>query len=87
MQDHVERKGVKGLTLAGHQEVLCGFGLRTGDCGNTADGAGDCGRLAQPITGYWEEPGKVSYGILVSFCCCCCCCCCCFSFSFWRTNF
>ena len=50
------RKGVKGLLLVGHEEVPCGFGLRTGDCGNTANGAGDCGRTAQPNMDYWEEP-------------------------------
>ena len=26
-----QRKGVKGLLLVGHEEVPCGFGLRTGD--------------------------------------------------------
>ena len=42
------RKGVKGHSLVGHEVVLCGFGLRTGDCGgDIADGTGDCGRPAQ----------------------------------------
>ena len=30
----------------GHEEVPCGFGLRTGDPGDTADGAGNQGRPA-----------------------------------------
>ena len=37
--DTAGRKGVKGLLLAGKQKVPCGFGLRTGDSGDTADGA------------------------------------------------
>ena len=35
------RKGVKELLLVGHEKVPCGFGLRTGDPGDTADGAGN----------------------------------------------
>ena len=31
LRDHAGRKGVKGLLLVGHEEVPCGFGLRTGD--------------------------------------------------------
>ena len=54
--DHEGRKGVKGLPLVGHEEVLRGFGLRNGDPSDTADGAGDC-RSAQPSTDYWEELG------------------------------
>ena len=41
------RKGVEGLSLVSHEKVPRGFGLRTGDCSDTADGAGDCGELAQ----------------------------------------
>ena len=33
------RKGEKGLLLVGHEKVPHSFGL-TGDCGDTADGAG-----------------------------------------------
>ena len=35
------RKGVKGLLPVGEEEVPCGFGLRTGDTSDTADGAGN----------------------------------------------
>ena len=56
MRDQAERKVVKGLSLVGHEEVPCGFGLRTRDPGDTADGAGDCRRSAQLSTDYWEEP-------------------------------
>ena len=42
------RKGVKGLLLLGHEKMPCGFGLRTGDPGDTADGSGNCGRPASP---------------------------------------
>ena len=31
MQDHEGRKGVKGLSLVGHEKVPYGFELRTGD--------------------------------------------------------
>ena len=44
--DHEARKGVKGLPLVGHEEVLRGFGLRNGDPSDTADGAGDQGKPA-----------------------------------------
>ena len=55
---HVGRRGVKGLLLVCHEEVPCGFGLRTGDSGgDTADGAGDFGGPAQLSTDYWEESG------------------------------
>ena len=40
------KKGVERLLLVGHEEVPCGFGLRTGDPGDTADGAGNSGRPA-----------------------------------------
>ena len=45
-------KGVKGLLLVGHEKVPHGFGL-TGDPGDTADGAGNCGKPASQtrITG------------------------------------
>ena len=45
-RDIAGRKGVKGLLLAGHKKVLHGSGLRTGDPGDTADGAGNRGRPA-----------------------------------------
>ena len=61
MRDHVGRKGVKGLSLVGHEKLPRGFGLRTGDHGgDTADGAGDNGRPAQPSLDYEEELGEVS---------------------------
>ena len=53
------RKGVKGLSLVGHEKVPLGFGLRTGDPGDTADGSGNQGRPASQaqITGKnWELP-------------------------------
>ena len=34
-------KEVKGLFLASHEEVPSGFGLRTGDHSDTADGIGN----------------------------------------------
>ena len=40
------RKGVKGLLLFGQEKVPHRFGLRTGDAGNTADGAGNRRRPA-----------------------------------------
>ena len=40
-RDATGRKGVKGLLLVGHEKVPCGFGLRTGDPSDTADGAGN----------------------------------------------
>ena len=43
-KDIVGRKGVKGLLLVSHEKVPRGFGLRTGDFGDTADGAGDSGK-------------------------------------------
>ena len=33
----------------GHEEVPCGSGLRTGDPGDTADGAGNYGRPASQV--------------------------------------
>ena len=52
-RDHEGRKGMKGLLLVGHEKVLCGFGIRTGDPANTADGSGNRGRPASQawITG------------------------------------
>ena len=40
-------KGVKELLLLGHEKVKWGFRLRTGDAGDTADGAGNQGRPAR----------------------------------------
>ena len=45
-EDAAGRKGVEGPLLVGHEKVPCGFGLRTGDPDNTADGAGNQGRPA-----------------------------------------
>ena len=47
------RKRVKGLLLVGHENVPCGFELRTGDPGDIADGAGNRERPASQawITG------------------------------------
>ena len=45
-RDIVGRKGVKELLLVGQEKVPCGFVLRTGDSGNTANGAGNRGRPA-----------------------------------------
>ena len=40
-QSPAGRKGVEELLLVGHEKVPCRFGLRTGDLGNTAGGAGN----------------------------------------------
>ena len=45
-RDTAGRKGVKGLLLVGQEKVPRRFGLRTGDPGDTADGAGNRGRPA-----------------------------------------
>ena len=37
---------MNGPSLVGHEKVPCRFGLRTGDPGNTADGAGNSRRPA-----------------------------------------
>ena len=42
--DVVGRERGKELSLVGQEKVPCGCGLRTGDCSNTADSSGDCGR-------------------------------------------
>ena len=39
MREHAGKKGVNGHWLVGHEEVPHGFRLRSGDCGDTADGA------------------------------------------------
>ena len=54
LQDHVDQKGMEGPSPApSHKDVPHSFGLRTGDHSDTADGAGNHGRPAQPskITG------------------------------------
>ena len=51
------KKRVKGLSLAGHEEVPRAFGLRTGDHSDTVDGAGNYKRPAQLSTDYWEKLG------------------------------
>ena len=45
-RDIAGRKGVKGLLLVGQEKVPRGSGLRTGDPGDTADGAGNRGSRA-----------------------------------------
>ena len=45
-RDIVGRKGVKELLLVGQEKVPRGSGLRTGDPGDTDDGAGNLGRPA-----------------------------------------
>ena len=45
-RDTAGRKGVKGVLLVGQEKVPHGFGLRTGDPGDTEDGAGNLGRPA-----------------------------------------
>ena len=55
-RDTAGRRGVKGLWLVGQEKMPRGFGLRTGDLGDTADGAGNRGGLPAS-TDYWEEPG------------------------------
>ena len=40
----------------GHEEVPRGFGLRTGNWGDTADGSGNCGETCSAEYSYWEEP-------------------------------
>ena len=52
MQNQAGRKGMRALSLVGQEEMPLGFGLRTGDRGNTDDGAGSCGRSAQLSTDY-----------------------------------
>ena len=50
---------MKRLLLVGQEKVPRGFGLRTGDLGNIADDAGNCGRPASraQITGKnWGLP-------------------------------
>lgn len=54
---------MKGLLLAGHGRSHVVFGLRTGDPGHTADGAGNLTRPAHPSTDYLEELGETSCGL------------------------
>ena len=56
-RDALGRKGVKGLSLVGHKRVPRGFGLRTGDHGNTADGGWGPREACQLSTDYWDELG------------------------------
>ena len=62
-----KEKEVKGLLLAGHEEVPHGSGLRTGGCDDTADAAEDRGSPAQLSAGYREEPGEVRCGLSFFF--------------------
>ena len=50
---------MKGLLLVGHERVQCGFGLRTGDPSDTADGAGNRGRPAPQARVTGENSGKL----------------------------
>ena len=66
MQDHAGRKGVKGLSLVGHEEVPRGFGLRTGDSSSNqqhSGGAGDVGDLPSRarITGRNRESNGATH--------------------------
>ena len=61
------KKGVKCLSLVGHEEVPHGFGLRTGDRGDIADGVRNLGRPDKLSMNYWEKPGEVSCGFLLFF--------------------
>ena len=61
------RKGVKGLLLVGHEKVPCGFRLRTGDPGDTADGAGNHGRPASRAQIIGKRQGYLSHGLLFLF--------------------
>ena len=49
---------MKALLLMGHEKVPHGFGLRTGDCGDTAGGAGNRGKPVQSSTDDLEEREK-----------------------------
>ena len=44
---------MKALWLVVHEKVQCGFGLRTGDPGDTADGAGNRGRPGMDYYQAW----------------------------------
>ena len=59
------RKGVKGLSLVGHEKVPLGFGLRTGDHSDTAYGAGNGRRPASraQITGKNRELAELRTSI------------------------
>ena len=50
-RDAAGRKRVKGLLLVGHENVPCGFQLRTGDPGDIADGDGNRERPASQAQG------------------------------------
>ena len=63
----MERKGVKGLLLVGQEKVKWGFGLRTGDPGDTADGAGNHGRPASRAQIIGKRQGYLSHGLLFLF--------------------
>ena len=74
----LERKGVKGLLLVGHEKVPHGFGLTGGRGGDRADGAGTEGSLNHGLpllflrygtqTGQREREGLwASVGILKDF--------------------
>ena len=50
MRNLAGKDGVKGLRLVGHEKVPHGFGLRTGDCSDPADGTGEPQEASQPRT-------------------------------------
>ena len=58
------RKGVKGLLLLGHEEVPCGFGLRTGESGDTADGVRTKGGLPAKLGLLGRTGGHLSHRLL-----------------------
>ena len=51
----------------GHEKVPCGFRLRTGDPGDTADGAGNHGRPASRAQIIGKRQGYLSHGLLFLF--------------------
>ena len=57
IRDFAGRKRVKGLSLVDHEKVPRGLGLRTRDCKDTTDGAGNLWRPANgaQITGKNQE--------------------------------
>ena len=58
---------MKGLSLVGHEKVPRGFGLRTGDPGDTADGVGNRGRPANQARITEENRGLPEPWTSISF--------------------
>ena len=59
--------GRRTLAHPGQEEVPCGFGLRTGDCSDTADGAGTAGDLPAEHRSLGETKGRSEPGLLGFF--------------------